>query len=316
MTVEDKTGSGNVQAIVLTSLMFGLPAASPGFDWLRIFIPLLPFYFLHSRGQRQTKQIINISLACASLAAILLGNPIAILYAVLLLPAGYSMIQSSAQKRHPSVATGLVTLLIILAWVVGGFSLWMASKVNPYTEMLTVMDKAFVSMIQHYQSQDLAPDLAQDIKYGLEQARQQMPAILPAILLISALLVGWLNMVMGNRLLRKKGFQPPWPAYRYWRVPENSVWLLIVAAAGFILLRTSTIGILFLNMLLVLGAIYVLQGLAVTQAMFERWSVPTLARAFIYAMIAFQTFSVLLLAIIGIIDTWKDLGNIYQDQQS
>jgi len=175
------------------------------------------------------------------------------------------------------------------------------------------MDKALEAMAATYQNKNLAPDMAREIERAINQARIKIPAIFPAILTISALLVGWLNIVIGNRLIRKAGLATAWPPYLYWRLPANLVWLLIAATAGLIIF-SGALGTIFLNMLLVIVSIYVMQGLAVMQAMFKRWSVPKMARVFIYAIILLQTFSVLLLAVLGVMDVWKDLGKIYPEE--
>ncbi len=305
----DKTRVADLNAIVLTSLLFALPSIHSGFDGLRTLIPLVPFYYSLKKGDKQARRIISIALAIGGVTSAVLGNFSSILYVLFLLPAGFSLVQSSRLRLPVAWAGGITSLLIMLAWLIGGLLYWIGSQSNPYVEALNAMDKAFESMAASYQGQDLAPDIAHDVDRAISQARVKVPALFPSILIISALLVSWLNMVIGNRLLRKGGFQAPWPRYRYWRLPDNLIWLLIVAAGG-VIIFSGSLATFFLNMLLVLISIYVMQGLAVMQAMFERWTVPKMARVFIYAIICFQTFSVLLLAVLGVMDIWKDLGKI------
>ena len=308
---EPKTRSVEIQAIVLTTMLFVLPAVNHGFDGLRIIVPLVPFYFSLAQGEQTARKTIGLALLAGALISGILGNFSSILYAFFLLPAGFSLVASSKRQLHPVWAGAITTLLILMAWAFGGILYWLATQGNPYIDALTALDKAFDNVAASYQSQKLAPDVAREINRAINQARVTVPRLFPAILVISALVVTWLNMVIGNNLLKKNVNQAPWPAYRFWRLPENLVWLLIVAGIGIIIFQGSSS--LFIDMLLILISLYVMQGRAVMQAMFVRWKVPTLARIFIYVICVLQTFSVLLLAVLGIIDVWKDLGKIYPE---
>lgn len=307
---DHKTWPVEIQAVVLTTLLFVLPAVNHGFDGLRIIVPLVPFYFSLAKGKVAARKIIALALIGSVVIGGLFGNFSSILYALFLLPAGFSLAESSKRKLHPVWAGGITTLLILMAWGIGAILYWLATQANPYLDALAAMDKAFDNLAASYQGQDISPDMAREITKAIGQARVTVPRLFPAILAISALLVAWLNMLIGNTLLKKGGFKAPWPPYRFWRLPENLVWLLIVAGGGIIIFQGSTP--LFLNMLLILLSLYVMQGVAVMQAMFIRWKVPIMARVFIYGICILQTFSILVIAVIGIIDVWKDLGQIYQ----
>lgn len=304
------------QAVLLTSLLCGLPAASPVFEWLRTFIPLAPFYYSATMGEKAGRTICLFALLISGLLSLLASDIGNVIFPLTLMPVG--LVMAWAMHRKKGVAwTGLVaTLLVLLGWLLGGLLFWQSTGHNPYNEALTAMDQTFASMAETYKaSGDFPPDAQADIERGFAQARQKLPQIFPALLIVSAIIVSWLNMALGNRLLQQHApARALWPPYRFWRLPENLVWLIILSGVLLILPVTGlkTVG---LNGLLILAGIYFFQGLAVLFAMLERWNPPRPIRIFIYIFIFIQTYSLVLLAVLGIIDVWKDLGKIYEEEE-
>ncbi|HZV80931.1 MAG TPA: DUF2232 domain-containing protein, partial [Geobacteraceae bacterium] len=80
--------------------------------------------------------------------------------------------------------------------------------------------------------------------------------------------------------------------------------------AGFtMLLPYPDITRIALNLLIVTGFVYFLQGLAVTLAFFRKIAVPGLVRVIFWLFLAFQPYMLLAVAIIGIFDIWGDFRN-------
>ena len=305
------------RAIALTSLLCVLPAANPVFEWLRTFIPLAPFYFSVTLGRKAGRHVCLIAFVITGIVSLLakdIGNAIVPL---ILFPVGF-MLAWAMEKRKSVAWAGLTaTLIVLLGWVFGGLLFWQTTGLNPYSEGLNAMDKAFADMATIYKtSGDFPPDVVADIEQGFDQARQKLPGIFPALLIMSAIFISWLNLALGNRLLgRHAPERTVWPPYRFWRLPDNLVWLVILA--GIItILPVSSIRTVGINGLLILGCIYFLQGLAVLFSMLERWDAPKPIRFFIYFFIFIQTYSVVLLAVLGILDVWKDLGKIYKEEET
>ena len=59
--------------------------------------------------------------------------------------------------------------------------------------------------------------------------------------------------------------------------------------------------------LLAFGAVYFFQGLAVLLSLFNRWRVPTFARFLLYGMLVIQSYSLLVVAVLGMSDVWINL---------
>lgn len=305
------------RAIALTSLLCGLPAFSPVFELLRSIIPLAPFYFSVTLGQKVGRQVCLFAFIVTVLISLFVNDIGNAILPLTLFPVGFML--AWAMKKRKSVAwTGLAaTLLVLLGWLIGGLFFWEVTGLSPYNEGLTSLDRAFAAMADMYKtSGSFSPDVVADIERSFDQARQKLPRIFPALLVISAIIVSWLNMALGNRLLEHHApARTIWPPYRCWRLPENLVWLVILAGI-FTILPVTGIRTLGMNGLLILAIIYFFQGLAVLFSMMTRWDAPRPIRVFIYIFIFIQTYSIILLAVLGIVDIWKDLGKIYKEEEA
>ncbi len=317
---EKRTGSDpqkQWQAVALTTLFCGLPALSPVFDLLRIFIPLTAFYFSVTLGQNAGRQVCLFAFIIAGLISLLAHNIGNAIFPLTLFPVGFMMAWAMEKRKTVAWAGLTATLVVLLGWFIGGLLFWQSTGLSPYNEGLTAMDKTFASMADTYKtSGDFPPDVAAEIERGIAQARQTLPRIFPALLIMSAIVVSWLNMALGNRALgRYSPEHTVWPPYRFWRLPDNLVWLVILAGI-LMILPGATLKTVGLNSLLILGCVYFFQGLAVLFAMLERWDAPRPIRVFIYIFIFIQTYSLVLLAVLGIVDIWKDLGKIYKEEET
>ncbi|MDX1777147.1 MAG: DUF2232 domain-containing protein, partial [Desulfobulbales bacterium] len=132
-------------------------------------------------------------------------------------------------------------------------------------------------------------------------------------LLVSALLgTAWLNLVLGSWLLRQKDTKLLfWPDYNEWKLPESFVWLVVLSGAIFLLLP-QPLSLLGLNGLIICCTIYFFQGLAIAASLLKRWSVPRLIRIFIYALIFIQTYGIIVLSFLGLVDVWADFRKLNQ----
>ena len=87
------------------------------------------------------------------------------------------------------------------------------------------------------------------------------------------------------------------------------VWGVIFGGGALFFLRgpLNTIG---LNIIIVWGALYFLQGLAVLVTLLHKWSVPHPLRVLIYGFFIIQTFGIVFLSIIGLAEVWTDLRKL------
>jgi uncharacterized protein YybS (DUF2232 family) len=157
-------------------------------------------------------------------------------------------------------------------------------------------------------------------KQLLEQALQSivplMVRLLPALGLSSALVISWMNLMVAKRYCQVHSLPlPPWEDWTRWKAPELMVWPVI--ASGFMLLVPNEIAKIFgMNGLMVLGTIFLFQGLAVIAFYFEKWKLPRALRAILYAFIMLQQFAALGVALSGLFDVWFDFRRLSRKSTS
>lgn len=99
---------------------------------------------------------------------------------------------------------------------------------------------------------------------------------------------------------------PPAIPFRCWRFWDALIWVLI-AGLALVLTSRGASAELGLNLMVVTGALYALQGLALVRFCCWRLGVSRWMEGFLYATLALTAgLSVLVLAALGLLDTWFD----------
>lgn len=306
-----------IRAILITSICCVLPALSPGFDWLKTFIPLAPFCFCVLSGQQTGRRIAFFAFLLSVAVSILANNSGNIIFPLTLLPVGIGLGFVAEHKYSPAKAGVATTVLILAGWLIGGFLFYTTTGQNPYSAGLQAMDQAFIGLQEMYKSNsDIPEDVIRDVVRGIEAMRLTTPSIFPSLLVATAIFTSWANMALGNRIIRNsKAGIFVWPLFKYWRISDNLVWILIFAGIA-VLIPVAPLKVVGLNILIILGTAYFLQGVAVLMAILDRLKTPKSVRLLIYVLLVIQTYSVFMIAILGIIDVWKDLGKIYAQPEN
>ncbi len=99
--------------------------------------------------------------------------------------------------------------------------------------------------------------------------------------------------------------RPPLDDWSRWAAPEPLVFVLILGGAALLVGKpaATTAG---LNLLLVVGFVYFLQGLAIVGFFFRAKRVPTALRIAGYLLIGAQQLLALAVAVVGLADLWVD----------
>jgi uncharacterized protein YybS (DUF2232 family) len=154
-------------------------------------------------------------------------------------------------------------------------------------------------------------------KQVVEEAFQKMLPVLlkllPGAALASTLMACWLNLVVARRYCRIHQLpMPAWQEWRQWRAPDFLVWIVIAGGVA-LLLPFGPLKIPGLNVLMVVGVIYLFQGLAIAGFYFERWKLPRAIRAVLYAVILVQQFFTLGAMLMGLFDIWVDFRRLSRE---
>ena len=298
--------------LILLIAVFLLPTLHPGkMGWITSLIPLPVFYYLVRLGKKEGSILIRNAILISGGAALLIGSLPLLVFSLTLVPLGIAFSLALLNKVSP-VEAGLKGSLVlgvvwILFWLVFGF----IHDTNPYTSLLNELDQGLSSGFALYQENaELDHETQESIRNAVELLRNFIPQILPALLISVILSTTWLNLALGNWLLKNHAASlTPWPAYKDWKLPDTLVWGIIAGGALLILLP-APLSILGLNIVIILGTIFFFQGLAIVSSLLFKWSVPRPIRLLIYGLIFIQTYGIILLSLVGIADVWADFRKL------
>lgn len=160
-----------------------------------------------------------------------------------------------------------------------------------------------ISTMQQYSSQ--SADL-QAMESSLLAIVPLFVSIVPGMAVSSALWIPWLNLLAARRYCSRMGVEIcVRENLKCWKAPEMLVWP-VIASGLMLLLPFGKVQIAALNLLIVFGSIYFLQGLAIAAFYFEKWKLPLFVRCLIYAILLLQPLAPLATAALGLFDTWFD----------
>ena len=140
---------------------------------------------------------------------------------------------------------------------------------------------------------------------------EQLLRLLPGLLFVSLCLVVLLNILFLLRRFPERRAQ--WlslASFREWKCPEQLVWALIACGFAFFVPASEAVTIIALNVLLVTGVCYFIQGLAIVAFFFHKNNVPRFLRSATYILIIFQQIFTLLVAALGLFDLWGDFRRL------
>jgi uncharacterized protein YybS (DUF2232 family) len=151
---------------------------------------------------------------------------------------------------------------------------------------------------------DLLPE-----ELSLSQFKRLLMQISPALFAMNATVVVWLNLIISRHILRQTGNREVKAPLNRWEAPGWLVFIFI--GAGFMLfLPDKWLPGIGLNILLLCGLIYFLQGLAVVSFTFQRYQVPLFVRLMSYPLLVFLKPVILMVLLLGLIDLWVDFRQI------
>lgn len=172
-------------------------------------------------------------------------------------------------------------------------------------------------------TQQLAAAVRVQEKMGLSQEslevlKEQTPHIvgaivqlLPALLFLSFAFIALVNILFLGRRFPDRRAQ--WFSLQYlreWKGPEPLVWALIACGFALFVPALAAVRVIALNLLLVIGACYFAQGLAVIAYFFNKNKVPRFLRGLTYVLIIFQQIFTLLVVGLGLFDLWGDFRRL------
>jgi uncharacterized protein YybS (DUF2232 family) len=146
----------------------------------------------------------------------------------------------------------------------------------------------------------------QELESKLLETVPLIVRIMPGVLMACTLGISWLNLLISLRYCRAAAIEScVREKLTLWKAPEFIVWF-VIAGGLILLLPVGDLKLAAINLLIVTGTIYFLQGVAIVAFYLERWKLPVYVKGFVYAMVFLQQFASMATAALGLFDVWFD----------
>lgn len=315
--INQTTEQPAVGLIIRTVLLLTLVIVLPGvqwslFGWLHMVLPLAAFFILGRYGGFTGKRLILTAVALSLVVYLLQKDFELFLFAAGLLLAGYLLFLSAEKQDSPAMSWLKSSLGLSGYWIALITLFSMGSDLSPYAEFVRSIDEGIVEAIDFYrQSSEISSDTKVVLEATLLQMKVIIPLIFPSIIGSFIVVITWITMALGNKLLLRSSGRAPWIKCRNWQLPEKLIWS-VIGAGILALLPVHFFRSIGINGLVLLSIVYCFQGLSIAIFFMNKWNVPVLLRSFFYVMMVFQSFGTLLLLIFGIADIWFDFRKLRQ----
>lgn len=196
-------------------------------------------------------------------------------------------------------------LLVVGLLTLGAVGYSVASGVDIQAEIASSLKTQLAESVAFYKSKGVTGDDLTMLQEGMDRMGAIVIRIYPALVGIGISLIAGLNVVLLQRVASRLPLPLPPATFSRFRNPDYLVWVLIVA--GFALaFGNAEVGTVAVNVLIVVGCLYFLQGLAVIRSFFGSLGIPALLRYVFYVLLAVQAYLAVVVALIGLFDLWGD----------
>ncbi len=160
---------------------------------------------------------------------------------------------------------------------------------------------------------------AETLRTYVQKALETVVQLLPALFILSTAAAALLNYRVVAVFWRRLEGQPPLRPLMLsqWKAPEACVWVLIASGVCYFV-PLPGMRIVGQNVLLLVGFVYLLQGLGIMTFYLNRTSVPSIFRSLAYLFLLIQPLLLLGVAAFGLFDLWFDFrrtGNKREELQ-
>ena len=281
----------------------GLPAA--GF----VLLPFVPQPVLCFGVRYGMGWGVGVLIAACILLAVLGGKELAYIYGIFAVAAGLLFVLLGRLRAIELLVSAVAAVVFasagtLLFYLFGSWAVLLRDLRESLTQHMT-------SALSAYEKMGLS-------KEGLDVLKEQIPRIaetlfqlLPGLVFLSLVFVVLINVLfLCRRFPERRGEWLSNVNLREWKGPEPLVWGLI--ACGFALFAPGLefLNILALNCLLVIGACYFAQGLAIIAFFFHKNNVPRFLRGVTYLLIVIQQILTLMVVGLGLFDLWGDFRRL------
>lgn len=214
------------------------------------------------------------------------------------------LVVHSKAPMHESVLKGTGVIVLLFGVAAVAYSAATGTTVAGLYEQMMQASREYLAPLT--QNGDMSPAVRNQTEYimGLWQA------VFPGFVLANMMVMLVVYSVLSRTWMIAAGLYDPagMPLMSQWRMPFYFVWAFIAMAVA-ILLGQGALRGAALNLLLPLGVLYSMQGLAVLGHLARKWMIPPFFRTLlvVFAILSFSVVFVMILALMGLFDTWFDI---------
>jgi uncharacterized protein YybS (DUF2232 family) len=212
------------------------------------------------------------------------------------------LIKRGVRSSHTLIWTTAANLLVLAAGLVF-YSL--ASGINLQQMVFAEISGSMKQAIAIYEQSGVKGEELDLIKHSVATASELLQRLYPALVTAILVVIAGCNLVLLKKVAAKTSLIIATDDFCTFRNPDLLVWALITSGF-FQLLPDSLLTIPLLNILTIIGLMYLFQGLAVIATLFNRNSVPAMLRYIFYTLLVFQPYLLVIVAGIGLFDLWGD----------
>ena len=286
-----------------------IPIIGPFISLLSPF-PLL--YYTTKLGFLQALKLAALSTLVVGIFVKMLGHPQLVIFVIEFSILGIAL--AEILKRRLGI--GKTILLGTLAMLIVGFtflySIALSKNMGPSEMILTYLQDHLEASVKVYEERGATQEDISTLKLFGTSFIDAVSKIYPSLMIIGTAFIVWLNIVMAKVLFKIGNLEyPDFGPMDNWQTADTLVWGAI--AAGFALLIPSeNIQFLAINTLIIIMAVYLFQGLAITLFFINKYHAPLWMRVGIYFLIIIQQLSWVVLSIAGLFDQWIDFRKIHR----
>jgi len=240
------------------------------------------------------------------------GHELAAIYGVFALMAGLIL---GLLGRVRVIENLIVIVAAVLLAATAGLSFYFyGSWQAMFADFRAALIEQFASAMRLQEQMGMPQESLQMFRERSPQIVETMLQLLPALLFLSFGFITLINILyLGRRFAEHRARWFILEHLREWKGPEPLVWGLIGCGFALFVPGLEAVRAVALNGLVVIGAFYFAQGLAVIAYFFHKNNVPRFLRGMTYLLIVFQQIFTLLVVGLGLFDLWGDFRRLRKD---
>jgi len=296
-------------AAILLSAFITVPVLGP---FLGLLTPLPFLYFSTKLGFTQGLKASALVLLLIGLTAHLADQTHLVLFSVEFAVLG--LVLSELYRRNLSYGQTLLWGTVAMLAVGFGFlyATALSHGLGPLEMIKAYLKEQLNGAMAIYGNATDDPEKAAELQAYGHAILEVISKIYPSLMVIGTGFVVWLNVTVSRPLFRFGRLSyPDFVPLRHWRVSEYLVWGVI--GSGFALfLDSGAVKLIAWNILIVLMAVYLLQGASILSFFFNKFRFPLWARVGVSLLIVLQQVFLAVLTLAGLFDQWVDFRKIHK----